>query len=483
VVTLTPAEEMGLSGLEIASRVNKAFSAISESSLARLLDQLRDEALRRQLVYLRDGRPEPIRILPRPLTVQPDQIAYIHSVSLTILNALKRLPDLYWSDSRVRDLLQLPPEEEDWFRECWPPSHRENDPVFGRLDAVVDFVNPMWKNSLLFVEPNLGGVGGIHLVPTCDGIMADVVLPALQAIDPGLRFDRVHDIRELLMQEMFDHLDVLGRPRRNICFIEPTHSDSGPDEQAALARYFHERYGLKVMHADPGDLTLRGSEVYFGDDPVELGYRDYEVRDLIDLKNQGVDVEPVKTLFCQNRIVSSITGDLDQKSCWEILTDPALAHNYFRADERLIFRRHIPWTRILSDRETILIGGRTGDLLEFVRQERESLVLKPNRGYGGSGVVLGLGMTQEEWESALDRALADTERWVVQRLVTIPVSEFPVMAPDGSIRSEPFYLVMGFAASPYGLSILARASQKQVVNVAQRGGMCAVMVSRLPDRR
>ena len=486
MVTLTPAEEMGLSGLEVASRVNKAFAAISESSLAGLLDQLRDEALRRQLVYVRDGHSEPIRILPRPLTIQPDQIAYIHSVSLTILNALKRFPDLYWSDWRVRNLLRLPPEEEDWFRECWSPtasaSPRDNDPVFGRFDAVVDFLNPMWKNSLLFVEPNLGGLGGIHLVPTCDGIMADVVLPALQAIDPALRFDRVHDIRELLMQEMFDHLDVLGRPRRNICFIEPTQSDSGPDEQAALARYFHDRYGLKVMHADPGDLTLRGSEVYFGDDPVELGYRDYEVRDLLDLKRQGVDVEPVKTLFRQNRIVSSITGDLDQKSCWEILTDPELAHDHFRADERLIFRRHIPWTRILSDRQTLLLDGRTGELLEFVRHERESLVLKPNRGYGGSGVVLGLAMTQQEWESALDRALADnTERWVVQRLVTIPVSEFPVLGPDGSIHPEPFYLVMGFAASPYGLSILARASQKQVVNVAQRGGMCAVMVSRRSD--
>jgi hypothetical protein len=215
---------------------------------------------------------------------------------------------------------------------------------------------------------------------------------------------------------------------------------------------------------------------------VELGYRDYEVRDLLELQRAGVDIEPVKTLFRQNRIVSSITGDLDQKSCWEILTDPELTHAYFRADERLIFRRHILWTRILSDRRTLLLDGRTGSLLEFVRMERESLVLKPNRGYGGSGVVIGLSMSQSEWDRAIDRALADTEQWVVQRLATIPVSEFPVLGPDGMSHSEPFYLVMGFAASPYGLSILARASQKQVVNVSQRGGMCAVMVSRSPVR-
>jgi hypothetical protein len=36
---------------------------------------------------------------------------------------------------------------------------------------------------------------------------------------------------------------------------------------------------------------------------------------------------------------------------------------------------------------------------------------------------------------------------------------------------------MGFAASQQGLAILARASQKQVVNVAQHGGLCAVMIS------
>ena len=41
--------------------------------------------------------------------------------------------------------------------------------------------------------------------------------------------------------------------------------------------------------------------------------------------------------------------------------------------------------------------------------------------------------------------------------------------------SEPFYTVMGFAPGPDGLAILARASQRQVVNVAQRGGMCAVL--------
>ena len=97
----------------------------------------------------------------------------------------------------------------------------------------------------------------------------------------------------------------------------------------------------------------------------------------------------MRTLFRQNRIISSIAAELDQKSCWEILTDPQFTQKYFSADERQVFRRHILWTRIVSDRRTLLPDGQIGDLLAYVRREHEHLVLKPNRSYGGQGVLIG----------------------------------------------------------------------------------------------
>src|SRR5207248_3497543 len=105
-----------------------------------------------------------------------------------------------------------------------------------------------------------------------------------------------------------------------------------------------------------------------------------------------------------------------------------------------------------------------------------------NRAYGGEGVVIGPSLSQEEWDRAIDRALADAERWVAQALASIPVYLFPVVGPDGAVHDEPFYTVMGFAPSKYGLAILGRASQKQVVNVAQRGGMRVAMLGRPPGR-
>jgi hypothetical protein len=144
---LTPAEELGLSGLSLATRVRKAFFRIPETRLIELTEEIRAEAFRRHIVYERDGVEEAIHIMPMPITVLPDQLSYIHYVSQTITNALKRLPDLYLQDAGVRAALLLPEGEEQWLRDCWTPAQRENNPIFGRLDAMVDLSNPTWGAS------------------------------------------------------------------------------------------------------------------------------------------------------------------------------------------------------------------------------------------------------------------------------------------------------------------------------------------------
>jgi hypothetical protein len=478
---LTPAEELGLHGVRLAGLTRSAFLGASEGDLLQLMDRLREEAKLRQMFYLRDGQLETIRLLALPLTALPEQLSYIRYVCLTILHALKRLPDLYLADADVRRIVPMTEPEEGWLRDCWGPSHGESNPVFGRLDAVVDLTSPMWKNSLHFIEPNLSGVGGLHIVPTCEQVISDLVLPFIHSHDPRLQLKLGQDMRELLIQEVLDHLEAIGRRGRTFCFVEPKYASSGPDEQEALARYYQERHHLTVVHADPSELVLKGDEVYYNGTLIDVAYRDYEVRDLIELGNQAVDIRPIRTLFQQNRIVSTIAGDFDHKSCWEILTDPDLVHRHFTGEERQVFRRHILWTRVLSDRKTLLPSGQVGQLLEYVRSEQETLVLKPNRSYGGDRVLIGPAVSPAEWDAMIGRAVADESTWVVQQVGRIPVYEFPVVGADGHIHVEPFYTVMGFAPTRYGLSSIVRASQKQVVNVAQRGGMCTLVIGYPPS--
>jgi hypothetical protein len=354
---------------------------------------------------------------------------------------------------------------------------RARNPVFGRMDALVDYSSPVWKDTFKFVEPNLTGIGGLHLIPSVEEILGETIVPLLMARDPGLRLERLTDARELLRAELAAQLEAVGRPGGTVCFVEPKYELEGIDEQRRLVEYLRDRHGMTTLHADPCELRMKDAEVYYEDVRVDLVYRDYSVLDLVELEREGVDVTPMRTLFRENRVVSSIGAELDHKACWEILTDPEISARHFDEASRRCFQRHVLWTRVLAERRTTLPAGTSGDLLAFARQARETLVLKPSRGYGGDGVVIGQTLSAEAWDQALDAALADPELWVIQSLAHIPVLEVPTLSEDGSLQPEMYYHVMGYASGPEGLAILARASQRQVVNVAQRGGMAGVMVA------
>jgi hypothetical protein len=472
----SPAETSGLRGARLAARVRQALYHLPAAELAAAHERMRQGAIERHMDYFHDGRVETIRVLPCPITLLPEQVAYLHSVTRTLHYGLLRMPELYFGDPAVRDLLRLDPAEDEWLRACWTPAVHARNPVFDRLDCMVDYASPIWKDTLRFVEPNLTGIGGLYLVPAVEEVVDGVIVPLLVSQDPGIRLTRLLDARILLLRELVEHLEVVGRPGGNICLVEPKYELEGIDEQRRLVEYFGDRHGIQVLHADPSELRMKDDEVYCGDRQVDLVYRDYAVLDLVELAAEGMDPEPMRRLFRENRVVSSITAELDCKSCFEVLTDPLLSEKYYTEEQRRVFQHHVLWTRVVRERKTSLPSGEMGDLLEFARREQEWLVLKPSRGYGGDGVLLGQTVGEGEWVSALDTALADEELWVLQRLAQIPVIEVPTLMPDGTLHPEAFYNVMGFASSDDGIAILARASQRQVVNVAQRGGMAAVMV-------
>ncbi len=469
-------EAEGLRRTRLAARVRQALYHVPAAELARAHERMREASLERHLDYFMDGVVNTIRVLPLPITILREQVEYLHGIVGTLHRALLRMPELYLCDPEVRALLRMEPEEDEWLRACWTPAVQARDAVFDRLDGLVDYSSPVWKETLRFVEPNLTGIGGLHLVPSVEEVVDGTIVPLLTMQDRTVRLSRLTDARELLLEFLSQHLEAIGRPGGRVCFVEPKYELEGIDEQRRLVEYYRDRHGIEMLHADPSELRLTDGEVYCGDDRVDLAYRDYSVLDLVEVEADGVDVSPMRTLFRENRVISSIAAELDHKSCWEVLTDPEIAGRYFSEEERRVFQHHVLWTRVLADRRTTLPRGELGDLLPFARQEREWLVLKPSRGYGGEGVTIGQTLSQSDWEAALDAALADPEVWVVQRLAAIPVLEVPALSADGTLQPEPFYHVMGYASGPDGIAILARASQRQVVNVAQRGGMAAVMI-------
>jgi carboxypeptidase Taq len=482
---LSPAEELGLSGATLEGRIRRAAHRLSAPTLARLAARLRADAWANRMIYEHEGTEEAIRIMLRPLLVMPDQLSYVHHVCLQLIEALKRLPALYLEDERIRRTVAITPDEERWFRDTWTPAHQQFNPIFGRLDAVCDFTGSGWQDSLHFMEPNLSGVGGIHFSPIAEQLVLRDVVPTLFAHSPDLAVHLPRDQRDLFVQVLIDHARSIGRDSCQLCFVEAKYVHDGPNEQSVLSAYLSRKHRLTIAHADPQELRVVGDEVYYEDTRIDVAYRDYELRELIGREKEiGEPLDAIRLLFRQNRVVSSIVGDFDHKSSFEVLTDPVLAERYFGSDDLRLFRRHVLWTRVVGDRKTTLPGGGQDELLPYARLNRELLVLKPNRSYGGTGVVLGAATEQAEWERLLDEAAAlfdDPERSsVLQAATRLPVHEFPVVAADGRVVGEPFYAVMGFAATENGLGTMCRVSQKQVVNVAQRGGLAALLEANAP---
>ncbi|MFO0427645.1 MAG: hypothetical protein ACK526_13860 [Planctomyces sp.] len=483
---LSPSERLGLSGATLDNSVRRAINHVSDATLRRVADRLKKNASLNGVVYERDGVAEAVRIMLRPLLAMPEQINYVDHVCLKIAEALKQLPTLYLEDAEVRSILAITPDEKAWVRDTWTPAHQRLNPVYGRLDAVCDFTAAGWQDSLQFMEPNLSGVGGIHFAPLAEQIVMQDVIPTLKAHDPDLNVSLPRDQRDLFAQVLIDHSRALGRDSCHLCFVDPKYIHEGPDEQRVLSEFLTERHGLRIALADPPELRVSGDEVYYEDLRVDVVYRDYEIRDLLEREKElGYRLEAMRLMFRQNRVVSSIVGDFDHKSCWELLTDERLAGRFFSEEECRLFRRHVLWTRIVRDRKTSLPHGRSGDLLEYARTHRDLLVLKPNRGYGGTGVTLGAAVSESEWDQLLNEAvrLANDPQcsWVLQAATRLPVHAFPVIGPNGQVFEEPYHAVMGFAPTENGLGMLCRVSQKQVVNVAQHGGLAAMLVAHPPQ--
>ncbi|MEI2421637.1 hypothetical protein V6O07_15280, partial [Arthrospira platensis SPKY2] len=76
---------------------------------------------------------------------------------------------------------------------------------------------------------------------------------------------------------------------------------------------------------------------------------------------------------------------LHKKAIFAVATDERNAH-LLEPAEREILLAHVPWTRVVEERTTLDQQGAAIDLLPWISQNKDHLVLKPNDEYGGKGV-------------------------------------------------------------------------------------------------
>jgi len=125
----------------------------------------------------------------------------------------------------------------------------------------------------------------------------------------------------------------------------------------------------------------------------------------------------------------------------------------------------------LKERKTTDSAQRIIELIPYVLKNKDKLVLKPNRAYGGKGILIGKLTEKKAWSECVQKALAKPGDYVAQGLVNIHKESYPLFNSCNKIEFDTFYAVSGFVVNRRSTAVLGRFSKEMVVNVARKGGI------------
>ncbi len=237
-------------------------------------------------------------------------------------------------------------------------------------------------------------------------------------------------------------------------------------EFVLFADYFKSQ-GLECIIADPREVEYRNGRLVAGDFHITLIYKRVLISELIE--RGGLDQPVVRAVLdgavCMvNPFRCKI---LHKKASLAVLSDERNV-GLFSAKEQEAIEAHIPWTCRVEERYA-LYHGQSIDLVPFILEHRENLVLKPNDEYGGKGIILGWETDPAGWVQAIQTAL--TEPYIVQERVEIPSEPYPSIIDgrvefiDRMLDTNPFVFY-----GDYVDGCLSRLSTQALLNVSAGSG-------------
>lgn len=432
--------------------IERYHSLLTEEIAAETVEVL-NVALKERLCYFGS---RPLCTVLRPHFYEPQHWNYLKHETEMLLGAFRRAHAACMEDAALRAQLDLEPYEEALFsldigyEVPWTTS---------RLDSFYDID----AGSLSFVEYNAETPAGMAY--------EDALASIFPTLEPMKRFEYYYHVRSFMVsQSLVESLFEVyrqwgGQGRPQIAIVD--WGDVPTLNEHELCKMHFEAEGARTMLVDPRGLEFRNGHLWAGDFRVDLIYKRVLSSELI--QRMGMDNPIVQALRARAVCMSNAFSAklMAKKASFAFLSDERNRY-LFTPEQQRVIDAHIPWTRRVEDRQTEF-HGRKIDLLPFIAENRERLVLKPNDEYGGKGVVIGWESSQEDWLHTL-RA-AETSPYVVQERVHIAYEDFPAMI-DGRldisprlVDSDPFIF---FGRTTSGC--MTRLSTMSLLNVTAGGG-------------
>lgn len=214
-----------------------------------------------------------------------------------------------------------------------------------------------------------------------------------------------------------------ARPRPNIAILE-FRDPTGRSEYEIYRDYFRNE-GYQTELVSPEQLEYRGGVLRSGSFEIDLIYRRVSAQEFLLRFTLN---HPLVHAYRDRRvcIVNSFRSELShKKAMFALLTDESLTAS-FPANERKAIREHVPWTRVVKAGKSTYREEIIDDLIEYIKQNREKLVLRPNDEYSDMHSYIGYEHDEGSWA----RAIREAQRapYVVQERVQPARTVFPLMS-------------------------------------------------------
>jgi len=202
--------------------------------------------------------------------------------------------------------------------------------------------------------------------------------------------------------------------------------------------------------------------------PIHLVYRRLLTNEYLE---RDQECRPVFQAYRDRRVclVNSFRSKLlHKKAIFALLTDPGYRH-FLSTSQQQAVKAHVPWTRRVQDCHTTGPDDKPVRLLDYIRRNRQDMVLKPNDLYGGEGIRVGWERTDQEWDADLQQALRGDI--LVQQRVGIVRESYPVWDGRGVTREEYTVDMDPFVFAGRAEGMMTRLASSSLCNVTAGGGV------------
>jgi hypothetical protein len=348
----------------------------------------------------------------RPNFVTRRQYDSIVKTGEALISAIERMEDMVLTTPALLARIELLPAEK--MLAAIDPGYQIPE-VAARLDSHVS------NGALRVVQYNADSPSGAAYADSLAEIFYDA--PPVKEFRKKYHLTKVGGKKHLLAALLKAYKQWGGHKKPNIAIVEfRTPFQGSNHSEYELFRDFFRKEGYEVEIVSPEQLEYRNRVLRKGHFEINLVYRRISVQEFLlrfDLSHPLVQAYRDRTVC----VVNSFRAELaHKKAMFGLLTDETLTAK-FPAAERKAIKDHVPWTRLVAPGKTTR-DGQPIDLIEFIQQQREKLVLKPNDDYSDQHSFFGWEMDDAAWERALKQA---TRRpYVVQEKVEPVRAVFPV---------------------------------------------------------